>query len=157
MAKRILLASHGSVGGMAAERVAIAACKPDDDLDHLYVIPSWWRSITGDDWLNNGISRNRFRNYLEQQLWGEAQQACVRVKQQCKERGIKYNSLLRVGRSDKVLNDVVEQHQYRTIFIGERRPKQSDGLRDIMLTSRLKKYLNSRLHIVAHPNDQAPT
>ena len=157
MTARFLLASHGSVGGAAAEQAAIAACVPGDELDHLYVVPSWWSGMTGDDWLNNGISRNRFRDYIEQQLWEESQQVCARIKHQCMGNKIKYNFLLRVGCSDEVLNEVAKQHQYQTIFIGERRPKHCAGLRDTMLTPRLKKHLNSNLRIVSHPDEQSST
>ena len=94
MIRRFLLASHGSVGAIAAEQAAIAACIAGDELDHLYVIPSWWSGMTGDDWLNNGITRNRFRDYVEQQLWEESQQVSVRVQQQCVQAGIKYKLFL---------------------------------------------------------------
>ena len=64
----VLLASHGTKGAIAAERAALDMCKKGDRLHHLLVVPTLWEGMTGDDWLNNGSTRNRFRRYLESEL-----------------------------------------------------------------------------------------
>ncbi len=152
MLQRILLASHGSVGGIAAEQEAINACNEGDELDHLYVIPSWWASMTGDDWLNNGVTRNRFRNYLTEELGRESQLVIKRIHQLCMQHKIKYKSLLQVGCSDVGLKEAADKKEYQKIIIGNRRPKHVEGIHDHMLTPRIRKQLGKRLHIVSHPH-----
>ncbi|HDZ79452.1 MAG TPA: universal stress protein, partial [Gammaproteobacteria bacterium] len=49
----VLLASHGTVGAQAAEQMAIRMCSSGAKLHHLIVVPSLWKGMTGDDWLNN--------------------------------------------------------------------------------------------------------
>ena len=153
MSFKYLLASHGSVGAIEAERAALRCCKNGDQLDHLYVIPSWWGDMTGDDWLNNGVSRNRFRNYLSEQLWQESQQVIQRLRQLCNKKAIEYNSLFQVGRSDKALQQVAAQTDYVKIFIGDRRPKHTIGLYDYMLTASVRKQLATRLNIISYPHE----
>lgn len=152
MSCHILLASHGSIGSIAAEQTAMHLCKPGDKLDHLYVIPSWWGDMTGDDWLNNGVSRNRFRNYLCEQLWRESQEVVQRVRGLCERSKVAYHSLLQIGRSDKNLEETIKLSNYHQIILGSRRPKHSQGLRDTMLTSRIDKLFADRLHIVSYPD-----
>ena len=151
MQQRILLASHGSSGGIAAERAALRAGEPGDELSHLYVIPSWWADMTGDDWLNNGVSRNQFRNYLTEQLWQESQDVMQRVKKLCMQSKIIYRSLLQVGQSDKSLEEAITQSDYDQIVVGSRRPKRVRGIKDIMLTPRIEKQYAKQLHIVSYP------
>ena len=153
MQRHYLLASHGSRGGIAAEHAAIKACRAGDRLDHLYVIPSWWKHMTGDDWLNNGVSRNRFRNYLSEQLWQESQQVIQRVKLLCKKNDIVYRSLLQVGQSDKSLEQAAKEFDYFQVFMGSRRPKKKQGLCDIMLTARVEKQFAQQLQIVSYPDE----
>ena len=157
MTRRVLLASHGSVGGIAAEQAAIEDCKCGDELDHLYVVPSWWRDMTGDDWLNNGVSRNRFRDYLQQQLWQESCENCWRIERQCVQIGIIYKSLLCVGESEKMLQQTIEQSHYNKIYVGDRRPKGSAGLRDRMLTNQFRSDTQINLHIIPHPDERVAT
>ena len=137
---------------MAAEQSAIDQCRAGDRIDHLLVIPSWWKDMTGDDWLNNGVSRNRFRDYLSDQLWQESQQVIERVQQGCIRNGIKYRSLVHLGRSDRMLEETLNQNEYDQIFMGSRRPKHQLGLRDTMLTTKIIKQFIKQLYIVAHPH-----
>ena len=153
MQKRILLASHGSRGSVAAELSAVLACHPQDQLDHLYVIPSWWGDMTGDDWLNNGVSRNRFRNYLSEQLWRESQQVTQRVRHMCMRSNIVYRPLVQIGRSDQRLEVTARQTKYDRIFLGSRRPRHQHGLCDRMLTARIEKQFAEQLQIVSYPHE----
>lgn len=152
MKRRILLASHGSNGGIAAEQAAIRACSPEDQLDHLYVIPSWWRDMTGDDWLNNGVARNRFRNYLSEQLWQESREVIQRVQKLCQQNKIIYHSIFQVGQSDQSLQQTIIQSEYYRIFIGSRRPGHVEGLCDTMLTPWIEKQFANQLQVVSYPN-----
>ena len=153
MIQRLLLASHGSTGSIAAELVAIHSCKAGDEIDHLYVIPSWWGDMTGDDWLNNGVSRNRFRDYLADTLWQESQAVITRVQRSCQNKSIKYRSLLLVGKSDQSLAKTAESGDYQKIVLGDKRPAHSQGLSDRMLTPEVRKRLDSKLCIVTHPDE----
>ena len=152
MSHKYLLASHGSTGGIAAEQAAIHICQLGDEIDHLYVIPDWWKGMTGDDWLNNGVSRNRFRNYLSEQLWQESQRVIKRIQEQCKRNSVRYNSLIQIGRSDQIFQQAAESKDYTKLIIGEHRPKYSDGLYDRMLTSAIRKQFATRLEVIPHPH-----
>ena len=67
-ARAILLASHGTPGARAAERVALDLCAPGGRLHHLVVVPDFWKGMLGDDWLNNAAVHVRFGRYVENQL-----------------------------------------------------------------------------------------
>ena len=153
MARHLLLASHGSSGSMVAEQAAVRACLPGDSIDHLYVIPSWWADMTGDDWLNNGVTRNRFRDYLAEQLWQESQANVARVQDLCAQNKIQYQSQIKIGDSAKCLYSVATNYPYDAIYLGDQRPKYVTGIRDRMLTSANKKLLADRLYIVSLPNE----
>lgn len=146
MPKRILLASHGSQGALAAEQHALAVSTAGDYLDHLYVIPAWWGGMTGDDWLNNAVSRDRFCNYLSTELQHECELTLQRVKHQCEEIAVSYQPILRVGDSDKELNKQVHINHYDQVFIGCRRAKHIKGLQDVMLS---KKNINKIGHLLS--------
>lgn len=153
MQQHYLLASHGSPGSIAAEQAAIQVCQAGDRLDHLFVIPSWWKNMTGDDWLNNGVTRNRFRNYLSEQLWLDSQQVIQRVQSLCKQHDVVYRSLLEIGQSDKSLEQATKRLDYAKVFVGSRRPKNKQGLCDTMLTARIEKQFARQLHIVSYPDE----
>ena len=69
--KNVLLASHGTDGAKAAERMAFDICEKGTKLHHLVVVDTLWQGMTGDDWLNNGGMRDKFRRYLENELGQE--------------------------------------------------------------------------------------
>ena len=146
-----LLASHGSAASIAAEKAAIAACRAGDRLDHLYVIPSWWSDMTGDDWLNNGVIRNDYRQHLENELNIETEKVSRRIQAQCRLKNINYQLKLFVGDSAESLSSL--GHHYDTIYIGSRRPKGYPGVNDRMLTKGVYKLLQNRLEIIAFPNE----
>ncbi len=145
-----LLASHGSCGGVAAENVAIESCRAGDQLDHLYVIPGWWADMTGDDWLNNGSTRNAYRNYLESELYHESERVIERIKNKCKQKNICYRLKLVVGDSAKTLMSL--GREYEKVYIGSRRPNGSKGINDRMLTKYALKKLQDQLEIIDYPN-----
>lgn len=147
-----LLASHGSRGGIAAENAAIDYSNQGDDLDHLYVVPLWWSHMTGDDWLNNGITRNRYRDYLQNELTQESEEVINRVRQECKQKKINYNALITIGDSDESLYLQSNKHTYGKIFIGSRRPKHVEGLQDIMLTRKIIKKIGVKLEVIDYPH-----
>jgi hypothetical protein len=149
---RILLASHGSRGAIAAEQTAIQSCQPADQIHHLYVIPSWWADMTGDDWLNNGISRNRFRNYLENELSKESDETICRIRRACEEKQLEYTLSIVVGSSEKTLHELASNSEYQRIFLGEIRPKNISGLNDKMLSRRNRVTFKNELTIIPYPD-----
>ena len=147
-----LLASHGSVGAVAAENAAVSHCAWGDALDHLYVIPSWWAQMTGDDWLNNGISRNRYRDYLQYELIKESQDVIERVSKKCQQKNIRYHSIVVVGETNHTLYQHSKNRDYATVFIGSHRPKGTAGIRDRMLTKKILSSLGNKLAVIDHPH-----
>ena len=145
-----LLASHGSLGAKAAEKVAIASCKSGDQLDHLYVIPSWWADMTGDDWLNNGASRNSYRHYLERELEKESLSVINRIRDKCEKKKISYKSILLVGNCEQLLQKYADN--YSKVFVGSCRPKTIEGLNDKMLTNKVLNKLKDQLEIIQFPH-----
>ena len=152
MTNKILLASHGSRGAIAAEQAAIRSCKHKDNIHHLYVIPSWWADMTGDDWLNNGVSRNRFRYYLANELNKESEETISRIKQACEKKQIMYSLCMVAGNSDKTLHDIASDCEYDRIFIGEKRPRHLSGLNDRMLTHKNRQTFQHVLKIIPYPD-----
>ena len=151
MSQNILLASHGSIGALAAEEQVFDFISRGDHLVHLYVIPQWWADMTGDDWLNNGVSRNQFRNYLGDQLIGESQITSARIEQRCEKLGCRYEFMLRLGSSSQEFFQQANKHVYDQVIVGSRRPKSVEGLSDVMLNkSNLNKF-SDNLCIVPHP------
>ena len=150
--RRFLLASHGTPGAIVAEEAVLTACNPQDEIHHLYVIPSWWTEMTGDDWLNNGVSRNRFRNHLESELREESNETIYRVQQKCKMKRISYKLHLIVGNSEISLREMVSKGLYEKVFLGESRPKHVEGLNDRMLTRKNRSLLEKALTVIPHPN-----
>jgi len=43
--KRILLASHGTEGARAAEKMAFSLCQKQTALHHLVVVPDFWKGM----------------------------------------------------------------------------------------------------------------
>ena len=150
--QRFLLASHGSLGALAAENVALAACKPKDEVHHLYVIPSWWADMTGDDWLNNGISRDRFKKHLEGELRKESDETIARIKHECEKSNVKYQLHFVVGDSEESLREFVNKGNYQNVFLGERRPRNVSGPNDRMLTRQNRSLLAKKITIIPHPH-----
>lgn len=152
-----LLASHGSPGAVAAERVALHQCREGDYIDHLLVVPDWWADMTGDDWLNSGASRNRYCAYIEEQLKQDAEQVFLRVENECYTRGINYSSIFVVGNSSQVLKEFICAPRYAKIFTGSRRPSSCAGVNDRMLTKKIIKRAGCKLVMVEHPNASCVT
>lgn len=150
-ANHILLASHGSEGAMAAEKVALSLCKEGATLHHLLVVPTLWQGMTGDDWLTNGSTRDTFRRYLESELGKEVDEHCERISSQAKARSVTYTNELIFGEPDECLLDACKNQDYELVVMGSPRPKGKQGLRSRMSTKPLSKSLTIPLLIVPYP------
>ena len=151
----ILLASHGTDGAKAAEQMAINLCEKGAKIHHLIVVPkSLWEGMTGDDWLNNGSTRDRFRRYLEKELEQEVIEHCERVEQQAKQSEIAYTKEVIVGEPDECLLATSKKQKFDLIVMGSPRPKGVKGLRSRMSTEPVTRSLTSPLLIVPYPDNE---
>ncbi len=149
----VLLASHGTQGAMAAEQAAIDNCKKGDHLHHLLVVPTLWQGMTGDDWLNNGVTRDRYRRYIESELSKEVEETVSRVKQKAEQHDLIYTQQVVVGEPEDCLLDASNKEEYNLIVMGSHRPKGESGLRSRMLTKKLTRKLTTPIKMVPHPNE----
>ena len=149
----VLLASHGSKGALAAEQAALDMCKKGDRLHHLLVVPSFWQGMTGDDWLNNGVTRNRFRRYVESELSKEVEETVNRVKQRAQEQEVEYTQEIVVGEPDDCLLNTSGGQNFDVIVMGSPRPKGEPGLRSRMATKKVTNCLTANVMMVPFPNE----
>jgi len=150
-ANHILLASHGTEGAMAAEKVALSLCNKGAKLHHLLVVPTLWQGMTGDDWLTNGSTRDTFRRYLESELGKEVDEHCERISSQAEAISVAYTKELVVGEPDECLLKACRNQDFELVVIGSPRPRGIKGLRSRMSTEPLSKSLNIPLLIVPYP------
>jgi nucleotide-binding universal stress UspA family protein len=150
---RLLLASHGTEGAQAAERMVFQLCSKGSRIHHLVVVPDLWKGMTGDDWLNNGSTRDRFRRYVESELEGEVREHLARMQDGATSRDIKYSSEVIVGKPAECLVEVSQKTDYDLVVMGSPRPKGKSGLRSRMKTELLTKALSTPLLIVPYPHD----
>ncbi len=151
MFKHILLASHGSAGALAAECSAMSLCANGGNIHHLIVVPSFWQGMTGDDWLNNGNTRNQFRRYLENALGSEVDDHCERVSKKSDKYNLRYSKEILLGEPSNALIEVSKKLPLDLIIIGSPRPKGVKGLRSRMFTKDLVHILQIPLLIVPYP------
>ena len=149
--RTILLASHGTPGAQAAERVALALCAPNARLLHLIVVPELWRGMMGDDWLNNASTRAAYGRYLEGELGREVDQHIERVRRGAAERALDYQSRVIVGEPAACLLEHAAVTSPDLVVIGSKRPRGMQGLRSRLRVEPLLERLRAALLIVPHP------
>ena len=150
-ARAILLASHGTPGARAAERIAMDSCALGGRLHHLIVIPDFWKGMLGDDWLNNAAVHVRFGRYVESQLEREIVEHAAGVETQAKQRALNYTCEVRLGRPAECVAAVADADEYDLVVAGSPRPKGTPGYRSRLAIETLVKSLKAPLLIVPHP------
>lgn len=150
--KNILLASHGTEGAQAAEHAAIRLAQ-GGKIHQLVVVPDLWKGMTGDDWLNNGVTRDRFTTYLENTLEAEVMEKIVRTQEMMQAAGIDYSFELQVGIPEQVLLATANKDNYDLVVMGSPRPKGKAGLRSRMKLEPLVHELAIPLMIVPYPDE----
>lgn len=141
-ANTILLAYHGTDGAKRAEALAYQiASREGGRIVQLLVVPELWAGMQGDDWLNNSSTRDTFGNYVEGQLAKEAAEQLAAVEANCKQQGLAYTSILRVGDPADCLLAAVRQTQVELVVIGPPRSKKISGLRSRMDLEKLVRGL----------------
>lgn len=157
MFERILLASHGTKGAIAAENMAVQVCAREAVIDHLIVVPEFWQSMTGDDWLNNGATRDQFREYLQSELGREIDQQCDRLHQKITAHELTYSSIILFGKPDDALLQREKASAYDLLVLGSSRPKGIPGLQGLhssMLTKKMMQAIQTALLIAPYPSDE---
>ncbi len=152
MAGKILLASHDTIGAVAAEQAALARCRHiGASLHMLVVVPDFWKGMRGDDWLNNAATQIRFGNYVENQLQREIVEHVTRVAAEAEQAGVPFTSEARLGKPADCLVAVFHDDDYQHVFVGSPRPKGTPGYRSRMHLDTLARGLNAPLTIVPYP------
>lgn len=149
--KRLLLASHGSPGAIAAEQAALAHAAANALIHHLVVVPDFWKGMQGDDWLNNASTRDVFARYVESQLEQEVRENMERVQRQATERGLQYRSEVIVGNPAQCLLETAKRIAPDLIVVGTLRPKGQPGYRSRLLNDQVLRSLSAPLLVVPHP------
>ena len=148
---RIVLASHGTPGGQAAERVALALCARGASLAQLVVVPDFWKGMMGDDWLNNASTRETYGKHVEHQIEAEIAVQVTRVRAQALQLGLRYQCRTVLGKPAECLLAYSRELAPELVVIGAPRPKGVTGLRSRMHLDTLVKALAAPLLIVPHP------
>ena len=148
---RIVLASHGTPGAQAAERVALSLCARGASLAQLVVVPDFWKGMMGDDWLNNASTRETYGKHVEHQIEVEIAVQVERVRAQALQLGLRYQCRTVLGKPAECLLAYSRELAPELVVIGAPRPKGAAGLRSRMHLDTLVKALAAPLLIVPHP------
>ena len=114
---------------------------------------AFWKGTTGDDWLNNGSTRDTFCRYLESELGREVDENFKRVGQAAINQEVEYSNDMVTGEPDECLLNTCQQQHYDLIIMGSPRPKGKPGLRSRMITDALTHKLTTPLLIVPYPDE----
>lgn len=150
--RKILLASHGTKGARAAEKLAFALCRPGTRLEHLLVVPDFWKGMMGDDWLNNASIRDVYGKYIESRLADEARRHIDRLRKEAGKRRVRYRVQVVFGKPADCLLERVARDAVDLVVMGSPRPRGQPGLRSRMLTDAVLKSLRTPLYIAAYPH-----
>lgn len=151
-ARKILLASHGTDGARAAERMALKLCGSGTTLRHLVVVPDFWKGMMGDDWLNNASTQAAFGRYVETRLEDEVRRHIAKVHRQAKKRRTRYLPTVVLGKPSDCLLKEVGRGKVDLVVLGSPRPRGKPGLRSRMLTDQLLKRLGTPVLVAPYPN-----
>lgn len=149
---RLLLASHGTEGAQAAEQMVLQLCQHGGKIHQIVVVPDLWKGMTGDDWLNNGSTRNSFRRYLEGELEKEIREHVDRMRDMTTTQDIGYSAEVVVGKPSECLIEASSKEDFDLVVMGSPRPKNKRGLRSRMATEPLVRALSAPLLIVPYPS-----
>ncbi len=150
-ANRVLLASHGTPGARAAERMALALAAPAATIFHLVVVPDFWKGMMGDDWLNNASTRAAYGRHVESQLAQEIEAHRQSLEREIVDTGRRYEIKIVLGKPDEALLDYAAAIEPDLVVIGTRRPAGAPGLRSRMRLEKLAGALKAPLLVVPHP------
>lgn len=150
-ANRILLASHGTPGARAAERMALALAAPAATIFHLVVVPDFWKGMMGDDWLNNASTRAAYGRHIESQLAREIEEHRAALEKEIRGNGRRYEAHVVLGKPDVALLEYAAAIEPDLVVIGTRRPAGAPGLRSRIPLEKLAGVLKAPLLVVPQP------
>jgi nucleotide-binding universal stress UspA family protein len=150
--KRILLASHGTRGARAAEKVALGMCRAGVTLTHFIVVPDFWKGMMGDDWLNSGRTREIYGRYVETQLEDEVRAHFRRLEKQVRAKRARYEPKFSFGKPAECLLAQLRAARVDLAVLGSLRPKRAAGLRSRMLTEDVLRTAPAPLLVVPYPH-----
>lgn len=147
----ILLASHGTIGARAAERMALSLCGAGVTVLHLTVVPDLWRGMMGDDWLNNVSTRDVYCKHIESELGREIDQNRSRLEPEVTALGARYEASIRLGKPADCLLALAAETNPDVVIMGSPRPPKVPGLRSRMQPELLVHGLAATLLIAPYP------
>ena len=149
--RRVLLASHGTPGARAAERVALELAAPGATIFHLVVVPDLWKGMMGDDWLNNASTRAAYGRHVESQLAREIEEHRAALEREVCASGRRYELKVVLGEPAAALLEFAATLEPDCVVVGAPRPKNAPGLRSRMRLDKLADTLGAPLLVVPHP------
>lgn len=150
-ANRVLLASHGTPGARAAERMALDVAAPAATIFHLVVVPDFWKGMMGDDWLNNASTRAAYGRHVESQIAREIEAHRDALEREVRSGGRRYEAHIVLGKPDEALLEYAAAIEPDLVVIGTRRPAGTPGLRSRIRLEKLAGVLKAPLLVVPHP------
>ncbi|HEC14275.1 MAG TPA: universal stress protein [Rhodospirillales bacterium] len=148
----ILLASHGTPGAQAAEAAALEICSENGGaIDHLNVIPDFWKGMMGDDWLNNAVTQARFGKYVENQLAREVAEEADRLDRDASKFAITCNHDFIFGKPVECLVEKYKNGNYDLIVMGSLRPKGAEGYCSRIKLDVLLRAIEIPVLVIPHP------
>lgn len=151
-AKHVLLASHGTQGARAAEKLALSLCGPGASLHHLIVVPDFWKGMMGDDWLNNAATREIYGNYVESQLENEVRAHIRRLRKLAAKRKIRYEFKMVQGKPTDCLVARAAKGPVDIVVLGSRRPRGKAGYRSGIELDKLARGVRKPILIAPYPS-----
>ena len=149
---KLLLCHHGTPGAQAAAAYALDIAIPaTTTVVHCLVVPELWTGMQGDDWLNNASTRDAFGSYVENMLENDAKRELAHVEAQCRERGIAYEAVMRLGDPAETTLAVAAEVGADLVVIGPPRRKGEEGLRSRMDLEKLVRGLRCPLMVAPRP------
>ncbi|MBI5613166.1 MAG: universal stress protein [Gammaproteobacteria bacterium] len=150
-AKHVLLASHGTQGARAAEKLAFSLCAPGASLHHLIVVPDFWKGMMGDDWLNNAATREIYGDYVETQLENEVRTHIRRLRKQAAKRRIRYDFTMVQGKPTECLAARAAKGPVDIVVLGSPRPRGKTGYRSGIELDKLARRVRRPILIAPFP------
>jgi nucleotide-binding universal stress UspA family protein len=149
--KHVLLASHGTQGARAAEKLAFSLCGPGACLHHLIVVPDFWKGMMGDDWLNNAATREIYGNYVESQLENEVRAHIRRLRKLAAKRKIRYEFTMVQGKPTECLVARAAKGPVDIVVLGSPRPRGKAGYRSGIELDKLVRRVRKPILIAPYP------
>ncbi|XPV74963.1 MAG: universal stress protein [Desulfovibrio sp.] len=137
MIQKILLATHGTPGARRAEKEALRWAKETGaELSVLMIMNEDWKHMTGDDWLNTSTTRNKFGDYVTEQVNYEMDLLQERLEKELSEVPVTF--IRRGGNISEVLCETAKEVGADIIIIGAFQSKQAPGFK--------ARFDNKKLH-----------